>query len=442
MLHDGASVGSGLAGLDVVVSPDHWRLMATRLNCYNHRIVYRVYLVFQKPVEDLEEILGIDIPPVPDVSLSSITCNSVLLYWKPPENYHFPLRLYIQINGITSKLSRVLSGVVLIFAVTVEEVDPSDGSVQLTGLQPGYFYGIRAMATNASENTSYSRLIQVQTIPEDGPRGLKLLASTEPTPTKRIVPGRRISHTIQSIEHVASNSDLDGAGGNEIDLEENVVKLTKKLDTLRRQKEEAERQLTEEIEDAEASKAALTIERDNLKRLVEEKERSSLEFRKQVKDLEGQWKSAQRRKAAKERLLQQKKAERQKMKNEIEKWVEESEDLREETTAMEREKAELEEQHSARVVEAQALIEEAQVESKTLEDEIRDWGMKIKDLEEGRKRADEEQNEEEQEVERREKEEDQQHETRMQEMQAQYTTLWRMTSEVSPSSFHGTHSLC
>ena len=320
-------------------------------------------------------------------------------------------------------------------------MDRSDGSVQLTGLQPGYFYGIRAIATNASENSSYSRLIQVQTVPEDGPHGLKLLASTEQSPAKRAAPSHRISHTISSIEHAVPHSESDGAGQDDTDSEETVAKLTKKLDTLRRQKEVAERQLAEEIDDAEASRTALTLERDNLKRLVEEKERSSLEFRKQVKELEGQCKSAQRRKAAKERVLQQKKAERQKMKDEIEKWVEENEELREETVAMEREKTELEEQHLVRIAEAQGLMEEAQAESKALEEEIRDWGMRIKVLEEGRKKADEEQNEEEQEAERREKEDDQVHETKMQDLQNQYTTLFRLIADVSLWSAHNAFSL-
>ena len=78
-------------------------LTSTHILTYSCRIVYRIYLVFQKPVEELEEILGVDVPPVPDISLSSITSNSVLLYWKPPENYHTPLTQCIQINGISSK---------------------------------------------------------------------------------------------------------------------------------------------------------------------------------------------------------------------------------------------------------------------------------------------------------------------------------------------------
>ena len=69
------------------------------------RIIYRVYLIFQKPVEELEEVLGVDIPPTPDVTLSTITDTTIVLFWKPPENYHSPMDRYIQVNGIRSKPS-------------------------------------------------------------------------------------------------------------------------------------------------------------------------------------------------------------------------------------------------------------------------------------------------------------------------------------------------
>ena len=92
------------AAVDLVVSA-YRRSGTLRLDPDGeHRIIYRVYLVFQKPVDELEEVLGIDVPPMPDISLSSITSNTILLYWKPPENYHSPLRQSIQINGITGKI--------------------------------------------------------------------------------------------------------------------------------------------------------------------------------------------------------------------------------------------------------------------------------------------------------------------------------------------------
>lgn len=72
----------------------------TDARCPWARIVYRIYEIYQKPLADLVDVLGIDIPPLPDVSLAGITTDSALLYWKPPENYNAPLRHFIQVNGI------------------------------------------------------------------------------------------------------------------------------------------------------------------------------------------------------------------------------------------------------------------------------------------------------------------------------------------------------
>lgn len=63
-------------------------------------ILYRIWQIYQKPVDELVELLGLDIPPVPDVSLGGISSDSVLLYWKPVESQSTSLKNAIQVNGI------------------------------------------------------------------------------------------------------------------------------------------------------------------------------------------------------------------------------------------------------------------------------------------------------------------------------------------------------
>lgn len=63
-------------------------------------ILYRIWQIYQKPVDELVDLLGLDIPSVPDVSLASITSESVLLYWKPADNQSTSLKNVIQVNGI------------------------------------------------------------------------------------------------------------------------------------------------------------------------------------------------------------------------------------------------------------------------------------------------------------------------------------------------------
>ena len=67
-------------------------------------ILYRIWQICQKPVDELVDLLGLDIPPVPDVSLAGITSESVLLYWKPPDNQPASLKNTIQVNGIKGGL--------------------------------------------------------------------------------------------------------------------------------------------------------------------------------------------------------------------------------------------------------------------------------------------------------------------------------------------------
>ena len=64
------------------------------------RILYRLWQINQKPMEELQELLGLDIPPIPEVSLAGITSDSVLLYWKPPDNQAASLKHTIEVNGI------------------------------------------------------------------------------------------------------------------------------------------------------------------------------------------------------------------------------------------------------------------------------------------------------------------------------------------------------
>ncbi|MCJ1246961.1 hypothetical protein MMC30_004172 [Trapelia coarctata] len=377
---------------------------------------YRIYQVCQKPNSELVEILGIDIPPVPEVALAGITTDSVLLYWKPPENYHSPLKHFVQVNGIN-----------------VGEFNRSDASVQVTGLKPGTYYGIRAIATNAANLSSQSRLIQVQTVPLTGHEGSRQLSSLEQSGTqnygKRNGPARRHSSITNSSETANGQIQANGTGGEDQGPEETMAQLTKKLDSLRRQQEEVERQIAEDTAENERIKTALTKERDELRQKVDEKEKAHLEFKKQVNELEKQCKAAQRRKSAKERQLQQKKVERQKKLDEIAKWKVECIEMRTETEDTKKEKVGLEDARQKRLAASRKIIDEANADNKVLEEEIRVWGIKIKELEEERRRTDSEQNEEELEAERREREDEEIHDKRVRDYQVQVAELWNRNQQ-------------
>ena len=64
------------------------------------RILYRIWEIYKKPVDELVNLLGLDIPPAPDVSLAGITSESVILYLKPPDPQYVLLTHSIHVNGI------------------------------------------------------------------------------------------------------------------------------------------------------------------------------------------------------------------------------------------------------------------------------------------------------------------------------------------------------
>ena len=315
------------------------------------------------------------------------------------------------------------------------EFNRSDASVQVTGLKPGTYYGIRAIATNAANLSSQSRLIQVQTIPLTGHEGSRHLSSLEQSGTqnycKRNGPARRHSSTTNPAETANAQIQAHGTSGEEQGPEETMAQLTKKLDSLRRQQEEVDRHIAEDTAENERIKNTLIKERDELRQKVEEKEKAHLEFKKQVIELEKQCKASQRRKSAKERQLQSKKVERQKKLDDISKWKVECVEMRAETEDIKKEKMALEAAHQKKMAASRKIIDEANAENKALEEEIRIWGIKIKELEEERRRTDSEQNEEEREAERREKEDEETHDKRVRDYQAQVAELWSKNQQVS-----------
>ena len=69
------------------------------------RVCLRLYQLSQIPREVLEERLGYDIPPVPEISIAGIKARSALLYWlNSQENGFSGVTLSVLVNGIKRKL--------------------------------------------------------------------------------------------------------------------------------------------------------------------------------------------------------------------------------------------------------------------------------------------------------------------------------------------------
>lgn len=66
------------------------------------RVAFRAYQVLSQPVEKLVQVLGLEVPVAPLVSLAGIKADGVLLHWKPTDQRSTVLKYVIRINGIDS----------------------------------------------------------------------------------------------------------------------------------------------------------------------------------------------------------------------------------------------------------------------------------------------------------------------------------------------------
>lgn len=337
-----------------------------------------------------------------------------------------------------------------------------DTSIQIIGLRPGQFYSIRVIASNAANFCTLGPLIRLRTLPShikaDGTLSvhngntmlqdeLNEAASIRISPAhfepaaaqpmvrelsgghsqpKRASSGRRHSPVTPSLENAQINVPGDDGSMRE---ENSVDHLTEKLDSLRLEQQELDRQILEEEVDFKSSLADLSMERDLLKQTLKEKEEASNELRRQGNLISKQQKTAQSRKAQKERLLNVKKAERKKVKEEILKWNQEIIDIRQELEDMSQEQSDIVVNKEGDISDVRAAIAKEHLIIRKLEDEIHSTGSSIKALEKDHEKMSNG-GEEDMKLAEQEKDGDQAWESHVQSLQLHLASLWQTLKQV------------
>jgi len=358
----------------------------------------------------------------------------------------------------------------------VGESSRSITTVTVKGLRPSHLYNVRVIATNGANFQAQGTLIRLRTGPDcedtitpisnhgnhggpnSGNSGNELagicavgphvepasFAMTTSPMTRELSGGynhikrsgnvRRSSPASIGIDQMPSMPSRAGTAEDSNDTQESeqtVRKITETLEALRRENDEVERQIAEEDAEHEASRTAMIKERDHLKHALKEREEASSELRKQVASLDRANRAAQSKKAAKEKVLQQKEGERRKMKQDILRWDKDIAEMGRDVQEMQKEKLEIAEAREKKIVEIRRDIGESQESMKMLEEEIRVKGVHIKELEEERKKlflGDDD--EEGRDSERIEKWYDLQWDVKLRGLQARYTTLWNTLQQV------------
>lgn len=357
-------------------------------------------------------------------------------------------------------------------AVPVGDFGRGDASIQVTGLKPGHYYNIRVITINAANFSTFGPLIRLRTtpplpadansatafnddfingdpdesepasiratpsqfdaVPLSGPHQMLRESSANHHNSRRSAPARRVSLPTHSVEN-SRNSTLRSESSNEIEVEGVIKQLTDKLEISRREQQEIDKQIIEEEDDSKRAMADLIRERDTLKQMLKEKEDASSELRKHGNYLDKLNRSAQSKKAAKEKVLHQKIAERQKMKDDIIRWHQEISEMGEDTEEMMNEKAGITAAKDEEIAKVRKTISEDQAMIKSLEEEIRVEGVQIKAIERERGKPDVSLHEEQEQL-RAEKENEHAWEAKAQTTQAQLATLWQTLQQVCPPS--------
>lgn len=359
------------------------------------RLTYRAYLVLNKPLDELVGLLGFEIPSGPHVDLAGVKADGLVLHWKPTDDRKSTHRYDIQVNG-----------------TIVGEVSHADTSIVIANLRSEQLYIVRVITVNSVDFRAASDPIRVYTKPaasgdyyhaapsnahSDAPAGpptvRPLLDSSIAPPTpppmareastggsmqlKRNITGRRPSPAVPGID----TQNVGFEDGHEYDTEESQHALTARLDEIGRETTDVDRQIQDEEQEAALAKAALAKERDELRADLKEKEDTSRDLRKQVNTLERNNQSAQNKKNAQEKIVQQKMSERQKLKDDAVRWETDCIDMQAETSRIHTHKASI----LAEADSEKAALQEKQTQEmnalKTIEDENREVGSQIKQLE-------------------------------------------------------------
>ncbi|KAF1851569.1 uncharacterized protein K460DRAFT_269167 [Cucurbitaria berberidis CBS 394.84] len=369
-------------------------------------VAFRAYQVLSQPVEKLVQVLGLEVPVAPLVSLAGIKADGVLLHWKPPDQRASVLKYVIRINGID-----------------IGDISPQETSITIENLQPGRHYTVRIVTLNSSNFQAPSVPIRLRTLPADSdqyyspnpPKDTQPTSGDEDfTPTPIIRPNKSRADVIQPFvaplmtrEHSNSTSRLrrpdvgrrsspasqtaDQARSAQEAVEgtDSIRQLTEKLDALRRDLDDMERQIQDEDQEFVTQKAILADKRDEKKVALKEKEDASRDLRKEVASLERQNAAAQARRAQQEKILRQKEAERQKLKDDVARWTREAGELRETAEKVKKERDEYEDASAKRIQAVKDKHAEEIQTNKCLEDAIREKGIQIKALEEERQALEE-----------------------------------------------------
>ncbi|KAL1836318.1 hypothetical protein VTJ49DRAFT_5313 [Mycothermus thermophilus] len=382
----------------------------------------RAWQTLWKPVPELINILGVDVPDPPDVSLAEIRADAATIHWTRAPANRSVQKFLIQVNGV----------------VVGEVAANQEPAIVVSGLKPDHFYNVRVIAVNSNNFQAGSRVIRLRTFARDGrpqlgnarlpsnfvaedlPRGatpsevgddsgtprspfpaLEVPTIQEPTVTPpcrdgNTTAGQGPRRNTVTRRHSPSTASLDQQppsqppppprdDANAADSEQSLPELTEKFEGIRKETEDVLAQIAKEEGDNKLLMEELEAEKQEKRREQKKKEEQTERLRKDVHATDRTMRNAMQRKVQKEKVLKEKQNERAKFHDTIAKWEKSIGEMRKERESFTRQMAGLEEERDQKVEQAREENGNLQAECSRLEAELREKREQVKELEAARK---------------------------------------------------------
>ncbi|KAJ6779974.1 hypothetical protein PWT90_03352 [Aphanocladium album] len=367
-------------------------------------LLNRTLQTLLKPVPDLINILGVDIPEPPDVCLAGIRSDAATLSWsRPPSNK--PVTKYsIQVNG-----------------VHVGDSPGNEIAITVTGLKPNHFYNIRVVAVAPNNFQSAGPVIRLRTFGKDGKPQLgnsrlptnfapdeHRRGSTDdgddsdspsgPLPSLEAAPvldgaisvvrdtngsltsQRRNTVNRRHSPSVASSDrpQLKHQGSDEPEL--SLDQLNKRFESIRKEIEDTLAQYAKDEADSKLQEDELKREKERKRLILKEKEEQTAQLKAQVRTTMEQMRAAEKERTKKEQSLKDKEAKKAKIKESITKLEQEIERMKNERKKFQSQKSDLLQKRDKEVRSLDDANKELQDKCTELESELKEKGKQLQDL--------------------------------------------------------------
>lgn len=371
----------------------------------------RAWQTLRKPVPDLINILGVDVPDPPDVSLAGIRADAATLTWTRPRANRPVAKFLIQVNG-----------------VNVGESASQETAITVTGLKPNHFYNIRVIAVGNNNFQAGSRVIRLRTFAKSGhpelgngrvpsnfapeqphvatagevhndegiPRSpgagvesISVPESSVSSPPNAGPSGPGLRRNTLTRKHSPSTTSLDSQAVKEALSrvpEESVQKLGDRFESIHREAKEIQAQIAKDQKEHRELMEEMAEEKKSKRRILKEKDETTEKLKRELGSTDRAMRSAQQKKTQMEKRLREKQNERKKLQDDIAKWDKEMTTMSKRQGGFEEEKEALWQEADDQIKEIQVDIEALQLSLAGEEAELKEKSKELKEAEDQRKK--------------------------------------------------------